>query len=117
MRKLLSIACLSVISLMTLAVAVSGQPKEEKNMTWTGWISDSGCAAKGMSAEHKECAIKCVNEKGAKWVFVNSKTKKVYEIHNQDAVNKDTDLGQEVKLTGHAMEDGSIHVEKIAPAM
>ncbi len=119
MRKLFSIAGIAAVLLLALTVAVSAHPGSDKmkSATWTGWISDSGCAAKGTSAAHKDCAIKCVTEKGASWVFVNSKTKKVFAIHNQDAVNKDTDLGQEVKLTGHLMEDGSIHVEKIAPAM
>jgi len=88
---------------------------DNKSMTWTGWISDSHCAAKGMAAVHKDCAMKCVKEKGASYVFVDTKTKTVHNIHNQDAV-KDSDLGMEVKLTGHTMDDGSIHVESIAAA-
>jgi hypothetical protein len=47
---------------------------------------------------------------------VNSKTKAVLNIHNQDAINADSALGQEVKLTGHLMDDGSIHVDSVAPA-
>ena len=86
-----------------------------KTQTWTGWISDSGCAAKGTTAEHKDCAIKCVKEKGAKWVFVNSETKAVFPIHNQNAV-KESDLGQEVKVIGNLMKDKSIHVDSIQPA-
>lgn len=110
---------LSSLGLLAMLFAMVSLPAaaKAKTMTWTGWISDSACGAKGMSADHKACAMKCVKEKGASWVFVNAKSKKVLKIHNQDAVNADTSLGQEVKLTGYMMKDGQLHVESIAPAM
>ncbi len=114
MKKMLSTFALVAMVFATIGLAV--QAKEDKTMTWTGWVSDSACAAKGTSADHKACAVKCVKEKGASWVFVNSQTKAVLNIHNQDAVNADSDLGQEVKVTGHLMDDGSLHVDKIASA-
>ncbi len=114
MKKALSTFALVVMLLATLSLATSAQ--NMKSQTWTGWISDSGCGVKGVNAEHKDCAVKCVKEKGASWVFVNAKTKAVLNIHNQDAVNPDTDLGQEVKVSGHLMDDGTLHIEKIAPA-
>jgi hypothetical protein len=114
MKKVLSTLALAAMLVATLSLAVHA--KSDKTMSWTGWISDSACAAKGTSASHKDCAAKCVKEKGASWVFVDAKTKDVLNIHNQDAVNADNDLGQEVKVTGHLMDDGSLHVEKIAPA-
>ncbi len=114
MKRILSTLALVAMLCATLGLAV--QAKEGKTMTWTGWVSDSACGAKGMSADHKACASKCVAEKNASWVFVNSKTKAVLNIHNQDAVQADAALGHEVKLTGHLMDDGSIHVDKIAPA-
>jgi hypothetical protein len=82
--------------------------------TWSGWISDSGCAAKGAAAAHKDCAVKCVKDKGAKWVFVNAADKKVYAIHNQDAVSE-SNVGMEVKVTG-SLKDNAIHVDSIAAA-
>ncbi len=88
---------------------------DAKTMSWTGWISDSHCGAKGMSAGHKACAETCVKTKGAKWVFVNGKTKHVIEIANQDAVNPDEALGHEVKVTGH-LEKGVLTVDKIEAA-
>jgi hypothetical protein len=104
---------LSTVSAATLVVAFSIVSfAGAKSSTWTGWISDSGCGAKGMSADHKDCALKCVHEKGAKFVFVNSETKQVFDIHNQDAV-KESDLGMEVKVTGHLMKDKSIHLDSI----
>jgi hypothetical protein len=113
MRKTLSTFVLLAMVLATLSLTAIAQ---DQTKTWTGWISDSSCAAKGMSAEHKDCAVKCVKEKGAKWVFVNSETKAVLNINNQDAVSPDSSLGTEVKVTGHLVSDGSIHVDSIASA-
>ena len=81
----------------------------------SGLGKTSGRGVKGAKAEHKDCAMKCVKEKGASYVFVNEKSKKVMKIHNQDAVS-DANLGQEVKVTGHVMEDGQVHIESIANA-
>ena len=54
--------------------------------TWTGWISDSQCGAKGAHEGAGECTTKCVKEKGAKYVFVNDADKKVYVVDAQDTV-------------------------------
>ena len=54
--------------------------------TWTGYISDSECGAKGANEKHTACAAKCVKEHGAKYVFVNDADKKVYAIDDQDKV-------------------------------
>ena len=113
MRRTLSALVVFSVLLLTLSLVAIAQ---EQATTWTGWISDSSCGIKGTSADHKDCAQKCVKEKGAKWVFVNSQSKAVLKIHNQDAVNPSTALGQEVKATGHVMQDGSIHIDSIEPA-
>ena len=54
--------------------------------TWTGWISDSACGAKGAHEGSADCTTKCVKEHGAKYVFVNDADKKVYAIDAQDKV-------------------------------
>lgn len=54
--------------------------------TWTGWISDSQCGAKGANAGAADCTTKCVKEHGAKYVFVNDADKKVYVVDAQDKV-------------------------------
>ena len=54
--------------------------------SWTGWISDSQCGAKGANAKAGECTTKCVKEHGAKYVFVSDADHKVYAVDNQDAV-------------------------------
>lgn len=113
MRKLLYSLAAALVLLLVFNLTAATQ---QKSQTWTGWISDTSCAAKGASADHKACALKCVKEKGAKWVFVSGSDKAVMNIANQDAVNSDRDLGQEVKLTGQVKDDGSIQVESISPA-
>jgi hypothetical protein len=115
MKKLLTTSGLLAMLLATLSFGVATRAQEMgKTMTWTGWISNSACGAKDANAAGKECTEKCVKDKGASYVFVNEKTKKVIPIHNQDAVT-DANLGQEVKVTGHMME-GQIHVDSIANA-
>ncbi len=80
----------------------------------TGWLSDSKCgadAAKAMSASHQGCALSCVKG-GGKWVLVESKTKKVIPIHNQDAV-KESNVGHEVTVKGSLMGEDGLHVESV----
>ena len=31
--------------------------------TWTGWVTDEHCGAKGAKAEHKDCAVKCLEQR------------------------------------------------------
>jgi len=112
MKKALSTFGLLALLFATVGLATRA---DSKTMSWTGWISDSHCGAKGMSADHKACAQTCIKN-GSKFVFVNGADKKVLAIHNQDAVSGDKDLGSEVKVTGHLMEDGSLHVDTIDKA-
>ncbi|MGH9431949.1 MAG: hypothetical protein ACRD3T_10435 [Terriglobia bacterium] len=113
MKRLYSAAALAALILVLVSIpAVS----RTKTMTWKGWISDSACGAKGAAASHKDCALACVHQKGAKFVFVNSADKSVYAIANQPEV-KDGDVGQEVKLTGKMLKNKSIEVTSIAPSM
>jgi hypothetical protein len=113
MKKLYSVAALAALLLALFSMPAFSRTK---TMTWMGWISDSACGAKGAAASHKDCALACVHQKGAKFVFVNSEDKSVYAIANQDEV-KDSDVGQEVKLTGKLLKGKSIEVTNIAPAM
>lgn len=114
MKKALSM--FGLLAMLLATVSLSAIAKDGKTMTWTGWISDSACGAKGAKADHKDCSMTCVKDKGASWVFVDTKSKKVVPIHNQDAVTPDSNLGQEVSVTGHMMDNGSVHVDSIAPA-
>jgi len=91
--------------------------KDEKAMAMKGWISDSMCGVKNApTTSGADCASMCVKQKGASWVFVDAKTKKVYKIENQDAVNASTDLGKNVTVTATMPNAETMHVEKIATA-
>jgi hypothetical protein len=114
MKKAISMFGLVAVLFITIGLAtVSKAADEAKTMTWTGWISDSHCGAKGMSADHKSCAMACI-KKGSQWVFVNGADKTVLTIDNQDAVSGDKDLGQQVTVTGHVTDKGALHVDSIA---
>ena len=116
MRKTISL--FGLLALLFAIASITTVAKDEKSMTWKGYISDSACGAKNANtAAGKACAIQCVKKKGASWVFVDAKSKKVLKIHNQDIVNTDKDLGMEVTVTGHVMEDGMLHVDKISTEM
>jgi hypothetical protein len=112
MKKAIGMFGLLAVLFATLSLATIA---DSKTMSWTGWISDDHCGAKGMSADHKACATTCIKN-GSKYVFVNSADKKVLAIKNQDAVKGEANLGQEVKLTGHVNDDGSLQVDSIANA-
>ena len=81
--------------------------------SWTGYISDSACGAKGANDKHAECAAKCVKEKGAKYVFVNDVDHKVYAIDAQDKVAEHA--GHHVTVTG-SVDGDSMKVASVAMA-
>jgi hypothetical protein len=71
-----------------VAVAVtffSGALAMAGDGSWTGYISDSKCGVKGAHEGAAECTTKCVGA-GAKYVFVDDATKKVFVVDNQDQV-------------------------------
>ena len=78
--------------------------------SWTGWITDEHCGAKGNNAEHKSCAMKCAKDHGAALVFYNNADKKIYKLDKQDVAK--AHLGTEVVVTGEA-EGDSIKVASI----
>lgn len=109
MQKHMKLAVIATAILLSFSLFAAARPKAQ---TWTGWISDSLCGAKGMSANHKQCAIQCVKTKGAKWVFVNGQTNKVLPIQNQKAINEG-DLGMPVKVSGMIVNGKWLHVESV----
>jgi hypothetical protein len=107
MKRVFSTLAIAAVLFLALGVSLKAD-------SWTGWISDSGCGAKGAKAEHKGCTLKCVKG-GAKYVFVNSESKDVVPIANQDAVTEGN-VGMEVKVTGTLTDDKSIKVDSIEAA-
>jgi hypothetical protein len=82
--------------------------------TWTGYISDSHCGAKGATEKHAACASKCVKETGASYVFVNDADHKVYKIDSQDKVADHAGHHVTVKgsLDGDTLKVASIDMAK-----
>jgi len=94
--------------LILLALLVSGIVYAADKGTWTGYISDSDCGTKGNSADHAECAKKCVKN-GAAPVFVVGD--KVYTISNPKKVAKF--VGDKVTISGTLTGD-AIAIDKIS---
>ena len=95
------------VALLLLSVAAWAAPKDQ---SYSGWISDSKCGAKGANADHAACAKKCVAG-GEKPVMVADNDQKVMPIDNPDAV-KDQ-VGQHVKVSGNMTSSGALHVDKV----
>ena len=91
--------------LMLVALFFAATVFAAEKGTWTGYISDSHCGAKGEG--HKECAQKCVKE-GFAPVFVIGE--KVYKITDPKKVSKF--IGDKVTITG-TITDDSIDIETV----
>lgn len=78
MSKRLLICAIALFIAATMSLAVG------KEGSWTGWITDTHCGAKGDSAKHANCAKKCVEGMGAKYALYNPADKKVYGLDPQD---------------------------------
>jgi hypothetical protein len=107
-----AIRAFGVLAVLLATISLASYANDKAS--WTGWISDSHCGAKGMSAGHKACAETCVKTNGATWVFVDAKDSKVYPIKNQGSINADKDLGHSVTVTGRLNSDGTISVDSLA---
>ena len=103
-RRILKRVITAAILLLSL-FAVSALADE-----FTGWISDSKCGAKGASAEHKDCAMRCVKG-GAVPVFVMDG--KVLKIDDTSKVERH--IGQKVTVTG-SVDGDTIKVESVKAA-
>ena len=103
MKKFVLLSLFAILAL-SLLVAADGQKG-----SWTGWVSDAHCGAKGNSAGHADCAAKCITG-GAKAVLVVGED--VFAIANQDSVK--AHAGHNVKVTGSLDKDKKVvTVEKV----
>jgi ABC-type glycerol-3-phosphate transport system substrate-binding protein len=98
MKKLFAIFCLFAVAGLALASSHG-----EKG-SWTGWVSDANCGAKGANAAHKDCLDKCVKG-GTAIVFVtgSGETQKVLKVSNPDTLVEHG--GHEIKVTGMVADD------------
>ncbi|MEO8431698.1 MAG: hypothetical protein ABI592_09340 [Acidobacteriota bacterium] len=76
--------------------------------SWTGFVTDSGCGASGAKADHADCAVKCVKEKGAKWALYNPADKSLFVLSGDDAT-----MGKMAGMAGKkVMVKGTVDAEK-----
>ena len=70
--------------------------------TWSGYVTETHCGAAGAKAEHADCAIKCVKEKGAKWAIYNPDDKQMFVLSGDDAMmaKMSSMAGKKVKVKG-----------------
>jgi hypothetical protein len=106
MIRSLLISCLALVLVAGFSLASA----TDKEGSWTGWVTDSMCGAKGGSAKHADCANKCVKEHGAKYALYNPADKKVYALDPQDKLAEHA--GHYVKITG-TVDGESIKVKSI----
>jgi hypothetical protein len=108
MKKAVVAAMVVLAITLALPLAQAGAMKG----SWTGWITDDSCGAKGAKAEHKDCAMRCLGN-GGKLVFYNPADEKIYTLDNQELAKEN--LGHEVKVTGE-VDGTAIKVASIEKA-
>jgi hypothetical protein len=97
-----------VAILIVAGLILAGQEKATSSeSSWTGWVTDTQCGAKGTKASHADCAAKCVKEKGAKWALYNTTDKKGYTLDPQDGAAEHA--AHHVKVKG-TLDGDTIHV-------
>ena len=98
MNKLVSRVLLAVLVASVASLAIADHHGQEGS--WTGFVTDTSCGAKGAKADHAACAAKCVKEHGAKYALYTSADGKVWVLSNQDEAAKMA--GKEVTVKGKA---------------
>lgn len=108
-KALTALAAIAAIALLVPAFAAA---HDHDTGSWTGWVTDDHCAAKGANAGHADCAKKCLGN-GAKLVFYNSADEKIYKLDNQKLAEEH--LGHAVTVKG-TVEGDTIKVESMEMA-
>ena len=91
------------LSLVLSASSLSAWPSRTETVTWNGWFSDKGCAESKVKGEEEmtpngtACVKKCLDE-GATPVFVDPKTRTLYDVKDHASVKED--VGYYLELTG-----------------
>lgn len=90
--------------LLALAILIGTAPLAfgGDDGTWTGYVTETHCGAAGAKAEHADCAVKCVKEKGAKWAIYNTDDKSMFVLSGDDAMMAKMApmAGKKVKVKG-----------------
>ena len=97
MKKLVARALVLAVALGVSSLAFAGDSAAEG--TWTGYVTETHCGAAGAKADHAECAVKCVKEKGAHWAIYNTESKQMFVLSGDDAMMEKM-AGKKVKVKG-----------------
>jgi hypothetical protein len=104
------------IVLGTLALCLATAAAADKNVTWTGWFSDYGCASGRVrsgiiAATNPACAKNCI-EKGAAPVFISEQAKAMFTV--KDYAGVIDDLGYHVEVEARVDEAAkTISIDKV----
>ena len=101
----------AVTLLFVASLALAWQGGTTKSKSWSGYVTDTMCGAKGASAAHADCAKTCVKEHGAKFALYDESTKKVYVLDPQEKAAEHA--GHEVTVQG-TLEGDTIHLTSIS---
>ena len=91
------------LALMMAATSSDGAIVDvDATTTWTGWLSDKGCAESKVrsgtiSPNGTDCVKKCLKD-GATPVFLSEQARNMYELTNY--TNLIEDVGYRLELTG-----------------
>ncbi len=83
MKKLFSASFVLALVIGTASFALGAGASDG---TWSGFVTETHCAAAGAKADHADCAAKCVKEKGAKWALYNTDDKSMFVLTGDDAM-------------------------------
>ena len=83
MRKFF--ACMTAAALLVGLASFAAFAVDEKKTetSITGYITDSHCKGEGAKEGHKDCALKCAKEKGAKLGVWDAASSKFYALDDQ----------------------------------
>jgi hypothetical protein len=90
---------ISRMFVLALALGIGSYMLAAGSDSMTGWVTETHCGEKGAKEAHKDCAVKCVKEKGAKWALYNPEDKTVYVLSGDDAMAEKM-AGKKVTVKG-----------------
>jgi hypothetical protein len=89
----------AVVLAFVAGLSLSAVSTNADDKSWTGYVTDSMCAAKGgASVKDSKCATMCVNDHGGKWVLYTPGGKKAMLLAPADKVA--AHAGHYVTVTG-----------------
>jgi len=86
MKRLFTRATLAALAFSFVFVSFARAEDKKASGSWSGFVTETHCGAAGAKAEHADCAVKCVKEKGASWALYNPEDKSQFILSGDDAM-------------------------------